>query len=454
MALDVIGQRQRIRNVSPFTYAFAGAGIPRPPQSTDAILLGGLARHNEAMAAFRAEYDFSDTTSGYVTFGRKRQRSDVVTTGIASVQSNGDYRSTLSTDAYGVDTAAVKAGIDKTLMTGGIRHKLAFSADFWRQRGLERTSGRVTAGPQVDGNIYTPLVGRLPDVPTWGDWRASGSTYRKSVAVADTLSFLDERVRLTLGLRKQFVESTYSGGYKENALTPMVGLVLKPREDLSLYANYVEGLLQGFMVNDATSPDNGSVFPPYKTRQYEIGLKRDFGDLATTLSLYQIAQPSQLMDPNTRSYSQDGEQRNRGIEWNVFGRLSPHLGIIGGVSYVQARLTNTAGQSNDGNRAPGVPKLLANLGLEWTAPSAPALTLSGRAIRTGPAYLNATNTQQVGGWTRYDLGARYTGRVAGRAVTLRGNLENVFGKAYWIAVNGGAALSTPRTVFVSATIDF
>lgn len=460
VSLDLLHQRARLDNVSPFSFSFATPDIPRPPSSDSAILLGAKADHEESTAAFRAEYDFSDSVSGYVAAGRLKQRSDTVNTQVAQVQPDGSYVGTLSTDAYGLDNTNVQMGVHADFATGPLRHRLAITADKYHQSALVRESGRNGPGPSLPGNIYEPLTGQLPDVPTSGDWMENGSTVdRKSLAIADTLSFREERVRLIVGVRKQYVEQEgpARGGpiqYKENALTPMVGVVVKPWDDVALYANYIEGLLQGATVRDSTSPDDGMVFPPYKTKQYEAGLKKDFGHFATTLSVFQIAQPSLLVDPVTRLYSQEGEQRNRGVEWTVFGQPTPQISLIGGLAYVRAELTRTAGGVNQGNQAPAVPKLQANLGIDWHVPAAPGLTLGARVIRTGSAYLDAANTQRVGGWTRYDVSARYATRIAGKDVVLRGSVQNVFDKDYWIALSGGAALSAPRTFLLSASIDF
>ncbi|WP_170235608.1 TonB-dependent receptor [Verticiella sediminum] len=460
VSLDLLHQNAKLKNVSPYSFVFATPDIPRPPESDSATLLGGKADHKESTAALRAEYDFSESVSGYVAAGYLKSRSDVAALSITDVMPDGSYVGAITTDAYGVNNTNVQMGVHADFATGPVQHRLAFTADRYHQRALARESGRNSGvGPSIPGSIYEPLPGVWPDVPTWGDWVRSGSTDRKSVGIADTLSFSDDRLRLILGVRKQYVEQEGQarGGmvhYKDDALTPMVGVVVRPWHDVSLYANYVEGLLQGSTVRDATSPDDGMMFPPFKTRQYELGVKKDFGDFATTVSLFQIAQPTQVIDPVTRRYSQDGEQRNRGVEWSVFGKVTPHVSVLGGLSYVRAELTRTAGGVNEGNQAAGVPKLQANLGLEWNLPALPELTLSARAIRTGAAYLDAANTQRAGGWTRYDVGARYATRIAGKDVTLRANVENVFDKDYWIAVNGGAALSAPRTFLLSASFDF
>src|SRR3546814_6708747 len=74
-----------------------------------------------------------------------------------------------------------------------------------------------------------------------------------SVADADTMSFLDDRVLFTAGLRHQKISNrTYnydtgeSNGPANSAsrITPVAGLVVKATDQISQYANYIEGLSQ------------------------------------------------------------------------------------------------------------------------------------------------------------------------------------------------------------------
>ena len=96
-----------------------------------------------------------------------------------------------------------------------------------------------------------------------------------STVVGDTLSVLDERVQLTLGARLQQIDvrtfNTTTGvltnSYDEDAVTPMVGLVVKPWSNVSLYGNYIEGLQQG-QTAPATAANADETFPPYVTKQY------------------------------------------------------------------------------------------------------------------------------------------------------------------------------------------
>ena len=69
--------------------------------------------------------------------------------------------------------------------------------------------------------------------------------------------------------------------------------------------------------------------------------KLDLGGFGASLSAFQISLPSGVIDPITKIYSLDGEQRNRGIELNTFGEVAPGVRVLGGVTWLDARLTQT-----------------------------------------------------------------------------------------------------------------
>ena len=75
------------------------------------------------------------------------------------------------------------------------------------------------------------------------------------------------------------------------------------------------------------------------------------------------------------------------------------------------------------------------------------------------AYTDAADTFTIPAWTRFDLGARYATRIAGRAVEVRGRVENLTNRSYWASAGGfpGAnylVLGMPRSFLMSASVDF
>ena len=241
-------------------------------------------------------------------------------------------------------------------------------------------------------------------------------------------------------------------GYRANATSPIGGIVIKPLRNVSVYANYAEGLTRGLIVADQYE-NRGSVLAPYKSKQYEGGVKVDWGSLTTTVAIFQIARPSGQAD-NNNVYGYFGEQRNRGLELSTYGEITRGLRLMASASFIDSELTKTPGGVNQGNRPSGVPASTFKAGLDWDTPWVQGLSLNGRAIRTSSVYLNNTNTLRLPGYTRYDVGARYRTKVAGKDVVFRANVENVTDRKYWLASGSFVTNAAGRTYMLSASINY
>ncbi len=106
---------------------------------------------------------------------------------------------------------------------------------------------------------------------------------------------------LTLGARRHEVRSdtfyvatgARTSRYDTRATTPAAAILFKATENVSLYANYIEGLSKG-QTAPVTAANAGELFAPYKTKQKEAGIKVDFGDFTHTLSVFRDHAAEQL----------------------------------------------------------------------------------------------------------------------------------------------------------------
>jgi iron complex outermembrane receptor protein len=240
-------------------------------------------------------------------------------------------------------------------------------------------------------------------------------------------------------------------------LTPLVGLVVKPWANVSLYANYIEGLGIGDIAPQAAA-NAGEILPPFKSKQIEVGTKVDLGRVAMTFSAFQIDKPFGLLEQRAGEivFVEGGEQRNRGLEFEVFGEVTPGVRLLGGVTFLDGTLTKTAKSGELGNAPIGVPSVQLNMGAEWDVPYVSGLTWAANVIYTGKQFVDTANLQEIPPWTRLDLGVRYRTTVDGRPVILRAAVENVFDNGYWagVASFGTLAQGAPRTAKLSLTTNF
>lgn len=423
-------------------------------------------REKTTLAMVQGEVDITDDVTAYAAIGK--QKWDFSTLGPIFVLD--DTSGTISPynasrHLVGYDVLAMQAGLRATETTGPVNHALSLNLS-QSEREAEEFYADTTYSDTT--NLYDLTFGPAPSIDT-GDPKKSSETRVSSIGVADTLSILDERIQFTAGIRYQEVSSsnfdTATGDktseYFGKAWTPALGLVVKPWQHVSLYANYIENLQAGTTVG-TDFENSGEVFPPYVSEQREAGVKVDWGTMTTTLAAFQIAQPNtiSITDPGggLPTLALNGEQRNRGIELNTYGEVMPGIRLMGGITLLDARQTKTEDGLNDGDRVLGVPIVKTVVGGEWDTPFLQDLTLTGRVTYTGNQAIAGTiEGMTIPSWTVVDLGARYVfdSPWNNKPITVRFNVDNVFGQDYWsTAYYDLLFLGAPRTYRLSTSFKF
>jgi iron complex outermembrane recepter protein len=455
---DVSHQLQDIdegRNVVYLT----GDGIPKPPPaSANYAQPWSYAHLEDTYGLVRAEYDLSSWLTAYAAAGADHSNE------------YGQYWAP-SVDAAGVGTAyrlgvpyhntsqSGETGLNAHFDAGPVSNKVNLGFSILNQKKTVSYSLSDSLPTDLYNYVAVPYPQTVYD---GGSPVVTARTKLHSLALSDTLGFIDDQVLLTVGVRKQTLQElgyAYGTGiqtsnYRQDATSPVVGLVVKLDPNWSLFANSIQGLSEGPQA-PIGAINVGQVFPPYKSKQVETGVKYDQGSFGSTFSLFQIKQPSGILNDKTLVYSIAGEQRNRGAEWNVYGEPLSGLKLIGGASYIDAKMTQTADALDNGNVAVGVPKWQYNAGLEWTVPGANGLGLNLGLTRTGAQYADVANTLRIPAWTRVDAGASYATEIDGRAVTFRAMMLNIANNNYWASALGGYLTEgAPRTFKLSASVDF
>jgi iron complex outermembrane receptor protein len=158
------------------------------------------------------------------------------------------------------------AGLNGHFQTGPVSHKLNFRlAGIW----TEQRSAFDFDLTRYPNNIYHPVETPAPQGGFAGgdlhDPGITGKTFVRSDAVSDTLGFFDDRLLLTVGVRRQqlvvqgYGYADYGSGsrtssYDKSITTLVYGIVFKPWDHVSFDANRIEGLrlISGLTVMDHT----------------------------------------------------------------------------------------------------------------------------------------------------------------------------------------------------------
>ena len=458
---------------SPRPAVTPGSAIPEAPDSdTNFAQEWTYTNERQFFGAVRGEYDFTDNITAWAAYGFRSGEEDNVFANPRQAEANGDFSAYRFDNVRNDEIRSGEVGLNIEFKTASVGHTIITSASTFSLESENAYAFSDFSG--FAGNIYNPVTATMPDADFFigGDLSnplITEKTDLSSFALADMISFNDGKVLLTLGGRVQNIETrTFDyntgdelSGYDESQFTPVVGIVYKSSEQVSYYANYIEGLLPGEVAPASSGGEPienaGEVFDPYSAEQIEVGVKYDAGQYGGSLSVFNTSKQSSIVEDNV--FSTDGEQQNQGLELSVFGMPTSNLRVLGGFTWLDAEMTKTQDGTLDGKTAIGVPDLQANINLEWDVDALPGLTVDARAAYTSKQYASADNSLEVDASNRFDLGVRYSFFAGMTDITLRARVDNVFDNNYWASVGGFPGsnylvLSEPRTFRLSASFNF
>lgn len=365
--------------------------------------------------------------------------------------------------------------------TGPVTHNWSTAFDrIIRQRKTINGSknGNSKVEVKANGNIANQLASFTADYPnSWAKTANLDANIKvNSLALSDTLGFAGNKYRLTLGGRFQAVEYTdkkksQSGNAKR--FSPMLMAAWVPQPDLVVYGNYMEDLEPADIKDDGTG--DTTMAKPRVSRQFEVGVRKNWGDFVTTLNAFQIKRPGYWRG-NTKTGTdfaayktqggakgdEQGMERNRGIEFNAYANLlnktlRPTLGLM----YLQSTVKdypNSRDMLVNGVQVAN-PRVIAKAGVEWDAPFAKGLTLNGNVSYFGKSYQDTKKQYAFPSYTLVDVGARYKTKLGKNTLTVSSSVENLFNKNYWQVQRGQfdrsfAVVGMPRTYWLKAELDF
>ncbi len=409
-----------------------------------------------------AKFKFTPTDKWYLEGGFQFQRADRDTHGVVNYilpsthpqyTKPGDYQTRHSggaTAAYRFDLPSGYLKANTQFNTGDIEHDFSVQTNgyHWTQDRYKNASTNYTS-PTI-GNIYDPKI-----LNYTGARRGSG-LYHYAVLDMYNVSVLDDitindKFDVMLSASKAWMrQESYNNrqqrlvkAYSDSGYSWAGSLIFHPIEDASIYYTYADSLQQGSTHVYDGGPHNGEVAStsPYRSKQHEIGAKIRVADMIDfSVAYFDIRRPIAYLNSSTGLYGINGEQRNRGFEFMSGGRITQNLSVLGGFTYIDPKMHNVSIAGANRKVANGIPKLNANLMLDYVIPGTDKLAISTNFHYTSKMYLDDLNTQHTPSFFVTDLGIRYTSeRLLGDKTTLRFNVNNVFNKKYWAGMYPASA---------------
>jgi iron complex outermembrane receptor protein len=335
------------------------------------------------------------------------------------------------------------------------KNNLSVAVDWYNYKSRSLNSGSKNGQATIVGDIWNGVT--VVGDPIYAGSIKSAAYSKESayaVTVADRVEFGKASIYGALQYKDTEVESSTGHSYSKDSLNPTFAIAYKPVDNLSMYVSHAESYTKPVEVGTSYI-NSGEIFEPIKNKQDEIGIKYENAGLLHSLAFFDLNQASYISEDAGNGdlyYSQEGENRYKGIEYSIVGKLAPKWNAMGGLMYLNAKRENLASGSEhlEGRYATGAPKWNAVLATEYEADENNSAIV--RLNYVGESHVN-DNGVKTPDYLTVDLGYKHKTELNGTPVTLSAMCYNAFGKDYWISRGTSVALGAPRTFMLSAQFD-
>lgn len=339
--------------------------------------------------------------------------------------------------------------------TGFASNKILLGLEYGDQRSSNQRRNGTLSSPTLNlANIVYPTV-------TFGALaRNTNSTVQVFSAYAQDQISLGQHVDIVVGLRYDrfkidgidLIGTPRPFARTDEKVSPRIGLILKPRENMSIYGSYSQSFLPRSGDQFLTLTTTQANLEPEKFTNYELGAKWDIRpDLNVTLALFQLNRTNATTpDPNNVTTTINiGETSTKGVELAIAGRITSAWQVSGGYTYQDAAL-----RGNASVRPAQVPRHQFALWNRYDFNRSVGLGLGVvhqssqfAAIRT------AATTTRLPGFARVDAALFFK---ASEKLEMQVNIENLLDETYFSDAHNNNNISTgaPFNARVTARVKF
>ncbi len=459
-------------NLKGYPGGFGYAANIKLPDALDPTRIGygqSWAGHelNTQTASMRIKHNFNENWHIIAGFLDQVANRDMITVSNTLTDNKGNYRTTFrpSSSAWEVDSGIMY--LNGRINTGSLAHDVSIGINGHERRMMSAD----TSMPQITlgvANIENPMSYNEPF------WWVDSHRYKASVMdnyafiLGDTITFNKSwSVMLSasyswLSARNYNVNGVSTGRYNDSGISPAGSLIYKPRENITAYITYADSLQQGATA-PATAANPNETLAPYRSEQWETGLKVALGKINLSGALFRIERPFPYTDTDN-VFRVQGNQVNYGLELMAIGKVIDSVTIYAGVTLLDPKLNRTGNSTTSDKQVVGVPEGQANLLVEYQTPFIKGLTPYLNLHYTGKRPANDANTSWASAYSTIDIGTRYTTKIKNVETTWMLSVKNLTDERYWASVmpgstdGTGAACSafpgTPREIMGSMQVKF
>lgn len=437
---------------------FIDRGIPtgtdgRPVEAFQDIVFGDPELNFDKLEAhlLRAnlQHEFSENVKGNFSafYG---DYDKIYSNFYASGYDQANTPTVVTTDGY-VDTTQrqnlILAGnIVGDFKTGNVNHTLIVGAEYINTSSDQDRFNPIWDQTNDDNEIFT--IARPLNLRGGVGINASGATTTVDLTTAlndftqvdiDVFSaFIQDEIELTewlnlvLGVRFDSFDITVfnvpaaeTRTRKDEEFSPRLGVILKPQENISIYASYSESFLPRSGEQFANINGNNNALDPNTFTNLEAGIKVDFEQgLSLTAAIFEIEQSSPQPNDNDPSTLDVIDSTIQGFEVQLTGAVTDFWSVSVGYSYLDGEQVSRTGPT--GLRPRELPEHMFSIWNDFEVSDRFGLGLG--LTHQGDSFINNGNTAILPAYTRIDAAAYFD---VSENFRLQVNVENVTDELYF-----------------------
>ncbi len=212
---------------------------------------------------------------------------------------------------------------------------------------------------------------------------------------------------------------------KDEEISPRLGAIFKPQENISIYASYSETFLPRSGEQFANINGSNDALDPDTYTNMEAGLKWDISnDLSLTAALFEIEQSSPQTADNDPSTLDIIDSQTQGFEVQFQGQLTDDWFVSGGYSYLDGEVVDRFGPT--GNRPRELPEHMVSFWNSYQLSQDLGVGLG--MTHQSESFINNGNNAVLPAYTRFDAAAFYD---VSEDLRIQINIENLTDSLYF-----------------------
>lgn len=353
--------------------------------------------------------------------------------------------------------------------TFGLRHTLLTGFEFSDQNtDSTRSDVRFTnsAGALV-ASITVPLAQQItiPTVSFTAPTTASTSHVRTLSGYVQDQIEIGQHLQVVAGLRYDDFRinslnliNGFTATRSDRKWSPRLGLIIKPQDNLSIYASYAKGFLPQSGDQSSALAANTLTLDPEAFRSLEAGVKWDVNSaLSLTGAVFQIDRSNtRVSDPaNPGFFLVSGMSRVRGFEAAVNGRITAAWQLSLGWSHQSGEILSSIASGTStipaGRKLDKLPENQVSLWSRYDVTEKLGLGLG--LIHQSGQFATISNAVRLPAFARIDAAVFYD---VNKAFALQLNVENLTDSRYYPSANSdnNIAPGKPINARLTARVKF